>query len=66
MSKNALAVAMGFLGVLAIAIIASAILYGCEKSGERYHDLAGQCIHSGGTWLPTNGAGDAVCVGARP
>ncbi len=66
MNDNTLPFAVSFLGVLIVAIMAGSILYGCEKSGERYHDLASQCIHNSGSWVPTVGEGNAVCLNVRP
>jgi hypothetical protein len=36
--------------------------FACTNAGQRYNELASQCIQSGGSWVPGRGENVAMCL----
>ena len=57
---------IGVCIVIVVGILTSGTLYGCQRAGDQYYELADKCIRAGGTWVPRGGDYTGLCINARP
>ena len=66
MSDNWANIGISLVILTIIGMLVGGTLYGCQRAGDQYYDLANKCIQAGGAWVPDNrGSYAGLCINTR-